>query len=193
MTIKVLALCGSGRRHSLNRKLLEIAARGAHEAGGEITFVSSADFGLPLYEGDVESAHGVPDSVRALQRLFEEHAALLVASPEHNGGYPASLKNAIDWVSRPLEGGEPGIRLIASKVAAVISASPGPMGGVRSMLGMRGVLEKLGALVIPQGFSLGTAHLAFTEAGRLSDEKADAEARLVGARLVEMARQLSRR
>ncbi|BCZ81277.1 FMN reductase [Paraburkholderia terrae] len=192
MTIKVLALCGSGRRDSLNRKLLDVAARGAHEAGGEITFISSADYRLPLYEGDFEHEHGVPDSVRNLQRLFAEHTALLVASPEHNGGYTASLKNTIDWISRPLASGEPGIRLIAAKVAAVVSASPGPMGGVRSMLGMRGVLEKLGAIVIPQGFSLGAAHLAFTEAGRLSDEKADAEVRLVGARLVETTRQLSR-
>ncbi|GJH01336.1 NADPH-dependent FMN reductase [Paraburkholderia terrae] len=193
MTIKVLALCGSGRRDSLNRKLLNIAARGAHEAGGEITFISSADYRLPLYEGDFEAGHGVPDSVRDLQRLFAEHTALLVASPEHNGGYTASLKNAIDWVSRPLAGGEPGIPLIAKKVAAVVSASPGPMGGVRSMLGMRGVLEKLGAIVIPQGFSLGAAHLAFTETGHLSDEKAATEVRLVGARLVEVTQQLLQR
>jgi len=193
MTIKVLALCGSGRRDSLNRKLLNIAARGAREAGGEITFISSADYRLPLYEGDFEAGHGVPDSVRDLQRLFAEHTALLVASPEHNGGYTASLKNAIDWVSRPLASGEPGIPLIAKKVAAVVSASPGPMGGVRSMLGMRGVLEKLGAIVIPQGFSLGAAHLAFTETGHLADEKAATEVRLVGARLVEVTQQLSQR
>ena len=192
MTIKVIALCGSGRRHSLNRKLLEISAQGAREAGGEITFISSADYQLPIYEGDVEYTHGVPESVRDLQRLFEEHTALLVASPEHNGGFSASLKNAIDWISRPLANGKPGIPLISTKVAAVVSASPGPMGGVRSMLGMRGVLEKLGAIVIPQGFSLGNAHLAFTETGRLVDDKADVEARLVGYRLVEVTRQLSR-
>jgi hypothetical protein len=53
------------------------------------------------------------------------------------------------------------------------------------------VLEKLGALVIPQGFSLGAAHLAFSEDGRLSDSKADADVRLVGARLVEVTRQVS--
>jgi NAD(P)H-dependent FMN reductase len=191
MAIKVLALCGSTRRESLNRKLLEVAARGVYENDGEITFLSPGDYRLPLYEGDFEGEHGVPDDVRNLQRLFAEHDALLVASPEHNGGYTASLKNMIDWISRPLETGEPGVRLFAAKVAAVVSASPGPMGGLRSMLGMRAVLEKLGALVIPQGFSLGAAHLAFAEDGRLSDNKADAEIRLVGARLVEVTRQTS--
>ena len=75
----------------------------------------------------------------------------------------------------------------------MVSASPGPMGGLRSMLGMRGVLEKLGAIVIPQGFSLGAAHLAFTKDGNLADGKADAEVRSVGSALVGVTRQLSRR
>jgi chromate reductase len=77
-------------------------------------------------------------------------------------------------------------------VAAVVSASPGPMGGIRSMLGMRSVLEKLGAMVIPQGFSLGVAHQAFTGDGNLADGKADAEVRSVGAALVGVTRNLSR-
>lgn len=193
MTIKILALCGSARRDSLNRKLLKVAARGAHDDGGEVTFISLADYQLPLYEGDFEMECGVPQRVRELQQLFAEHEALLIASPEHNGGYTASLKNAIDWISRPRESGEPGVLLFARKVAAVVSASPGPMGGLRSMLGMRGVLEKLGAIVIPQGFSLGAAHLAFTKDGDLADGKADAEVRSVGAGLVGVTRQLSRR
>jgi NAD(P)H-dependent FMN reductase len=97
-----------------------------------------------------------------------------------------------DWVSRPRESGESGVLLFAGKVAAVVSASPGPMGGIRSMLGMRSVLEKLGAMVIPQGFSLGVAHQAFTGDGNLADGKADAEVRSVGAALVGVTRNLSR-
>lgn len=192
MTVKVLALCGSARRDSLNRKLLGAAARGALDDDGEVTCVSLADYQLPLYDGDFEMEHGVPGQVRELQDLFAESQALLVASPEHNGGYTALLKNAIDWISRPRESGEPGVLLFAGKVAAVVSASPGPMGGIRSMLGMRGVLEKLGTTVIPQGFSLGSAHLAFTDDGELTDGKADKEVRSVGSVLVRVARQLSR-
>ena len=134
--------------------------------------------------------HGVPERARALQELFATHDALLVASPEHNGGYTALLKNMLDWVSRPTAAGNPGLTLFAGKLAAVVSASPGPMGGIRAMLGMRGVLEKLGAILIPQGFSLGSAHQAFAGNGGLADEKADAEVRRVGLALVSVTKQL---
>jgi chromate reductase len=190
MTVKILAFCGSSRRESLNRKLLEIAASGATADGAEVTFITLADYPLPIYDADGEREHGVPERARALQELFARHDALLVASPEHNGGYTALLKNMLDWVSRPTATGTPGQTLFVGKVAAVISASPGPMGGVRAMLGMRGVLEKLGAIVIPQGFSLGSAHQAFAEGGGLADEKADAEVRRVGLGLAGVTKQL---
>jgi NAD(P)H-dependent FMN reductase len=176
----------------LNRKLLEVAARGALDEDGEVTFISLADYQLPFYDGDFEQEYGVPEQVRELQGLLAECNALLIASPEYNGGYTALLKNAIDWISRPRKGGEPGVLLFAEKAAAVVSASPGPMGGIRSMLGMRSVLEKLGAMVIPQGFSLGAAHRAFAEDGNLVDGKAGTEVRSVGASLIRVARQLSR-
>ena len=191
MTVKILAFCGSSRRDSVNRKLLEIAASGARNDGAEVTFITLADYPLPIYDAELESAHGVPERARALQEMFAGHDALLVASPEHNGGYTALLKNMLDWVSRPTATGSPGQTLFAGKVAAVVSASPGPMGGIRAMLGMRGVLEKLGAILIPQGFSLGLAHQAFTEGGGLTDEKADAEVRRVGLGLVDVTKQLS--
>ncbi len=191
MTVKILAFCGSSRRDSVNRKLLEIAASGARNDGAEVTLITLADYPLPIYDAELESAHGVPERARALQEMFAGHDALLVASPEHNGGYTALLKNMLDWVSRPTVTGNPGQTLFAGKVAAVVSASPGPMGGIRAMLGMRGVLEKLGAILIPQGFSLGLAHQAFAEGGGLTDEKADAEVRRVGLGLVGVTKQLS--
>jgi chromate reductase, NAD(P)H dehydrogenase (quinone) len=190
MTVKILAFCGSSRRESINQKLLEIAASGATADGAEVTFISLADYPLPIYDADFERENGVPERARALQELFAAHDALLVASPEHNGGYTAVLKNMLDWVSRPTAAGNPGLTLFAGKVAAVISASPGPMGGIRAMLGTRGVLEKLGAILIPQVFSLGSAHQAFAGSGSLADEKADAEVRRVGLGLVGVTKQL---
>jgi chromate reductase, NAD(P)H dehydrogenase (quinone) len=190
MTVKILALCGSPRRESLNLKLLRVAASGATNDGAEVTLISLADYPLPLYDADQEKNHGIPERARALQKLFAAHDALLVASPEHNGGYTALLKNMLDWVSRPTAEGESGLVLFASKAAAVVSASPGPMGAIRAMLGMRSVLEKLGAILIPQGFSLGAAHQAFTESGALADEKAQAEVRRVGAGLAGVTKQL---
>ncbi|MBP0622419.1 NADPH-dependent FMN reductase [Cupriavidus consociatus] len=192
MTVKILALCGSARRGSVNRKLLDVAVRGAGDSGAEVRLVSLADHSLPFYDGDFEQEYGMPAAARELQRLLAEHDALLVASPEYNGGYTALLKNAIDWISRPMATGESGVQLFQGKVAAVISASPGPMGGIRSMLGMRGVLEKLGMLVIPQGFSLAAAHQAFDADGGLIQKPVETEVRAVGARLVETARGLSK-
>jgi chromate reductase len=191
MTIKVLALCGSTRRDSLNRKLLDVAAQGALDEGAEVSFISLGDYPLPLYDADLEKEYGVSGYARALQQQLATHDALLVASPEHNGGYTAMLKNAIDWMSRPTQTGESGVLLFARKAAAVVSASPGPMGGIRSMVGMRGVLEKLGALVIPQGFSLGAAHQAFGADKKFVDDKAGAEVRAVGIALVGVARLIS--
>jgi NAD(P)H-dependent FMN reductase len=116
---------------------------------------------------------------------------VLIASPEYNGGYSALLKNALDWTSRPDGEGRPGLRCFANKPAAVVTASPGPLGGVRGQTAIRGVLDKLGMVVIPQTFALGLAHEAFGETNRLKDARAEAGVRAVGATLAETARKLA--
>ncbi|WP_321803467.1 NAD(P)H-dependent oxidoreductase [Burkholderia sp. BCC1993] len=191
MSVRILAINGSGRRDSLNRKLLDIAARGAAEAGAEVAFVRLADFGLPLYDGDLEADEGIPAGVRHLQALLAGHQGLLVATPEYNGGYTALLKNALDWASRPCADGSSGVALFAGKAAALISASPGPMGGLRSQTGMRAVLDKLGMIVVPQSFALGAAHEAFDAEDQLKDRQAARLVGEVGASLVRVASRLS--
>src|ERR1700760_1974754 len=101
MTIRILAFSGSTRRGSFNQKLLNIAAHGAAEAGANITHISLNDYPLPIYDADLESQSGLPANAEALQKLVAEHDALLIASPEYNGGYTALLKNTLDWLSRP--------------------------------------------------------------------------------------------
>jgi NAD(P)H-dependent FMN reductase len=86
----------------------------------------------------------------------------LIATLEHNGGYTALLKNALDWMSRP--NGFP-----SGKVAALISAPPGLLGGVKSQLSLQIVLNKLGVHVIPESFALGAAHQCFDAEGGLKD------------------------
>jgi chromate reductase len=103
MQIKILALCGSSRRDSLNQKLLDIAALGAVDAGAQVSLIRWLDFPLPIYDGDWEVEYGLPECARALEALFAQLHALLIATPEHNGGYTALLKNALDWASRPSE------------------------------------------------------------------------------------------
>lgn len=191
MKVKVLALSGSARLGSYNRKILDIAARGASEAGAEVTTITLTDFRLPIYDADTEGAEGLPDGARSLHALVAQHDALLIATPEYNGGYSALLKNAIDWISRPHDDGSSGVALLAGKVAALVSASPGQLGGLRSQTGMRAVLDKLGMLVIPNAFALGVAHLAFDDEGNLKDATAECLIAAVGAALSTTASRLS--
>jgi NAD(P)H-dependent FMN reductase len=81
MQIKILALCGSARRDSLNQKLLDIAALGAVDVGAQVTLVRWADFPLPICDGDWEAEHGLPEHARVLKALLAQHHALLAATP----------------------------------------------------------------------------------------------------------------
>jgi chromate reductase, NAD(P)H dehydrogenase (quinone) len=192
MQIKILAFCGSSRRESLNQKLLDTAVLGALDAGGQVSKVRLLDFDLPIYDGDWEAEHGLPHGARTLKTLLAEHHAILIASPEHNGGYTALLKNALDWASRPTDGDPTGLEIFAGKVAALVSASPSILGGMRSQIALQLSLCKIGVMVIPSSFALSMAHKAFDERGRLMDSNAEKLVRGVGASLCELTANLAR-
>jgi len=187
MTIKILALSGSSRAGSLNQMLLDVAVIGARTAGATVNTIRLRDFPLPIYDAELEVEDGMPPYAERLQELFTGHEGLLIATPEYNGGYSALLKNAIDWISRPRADGSMGMAAFARKVSAVISASPGPLGGVRSQIALKLVLDKLGVTVIPQSFALGFAHQAFDASGTLRDKKVERLVADVGASLVRFA------
>ena len=184
----ILALAGSTRRASLNRRLLGVAVAAARDAGAAVTVVDLRDYPLPLYDGDLEAEQGVPAAARALRDLFVAHGALLLASPEHNASIAAALKNAIDWISRP-DGDVPGGVAFRRKVAALLAASPGALGGLRALL--RASLEGLGALVLPEQFALGRAHEAWDDAGALKDPRQQAGVAAVARHLVEVSARLA--
>lgn len=188
--IKILAFSGSSSPDSVNQKLLDRVTAGARAAGAVVTTVRLADFNMPIYCRDWEADHGVPPGARDFQAVVADHDALIIASPEHNGGYTALLKNAIDWLSRPLADGRSGVSLVSGKLAAVVSASPGILGGIRSQTGMRVVLEKLGVVVIPQSIALGGAPAAFDDDGCLKDSTTDGVVRGIGGALVGLATRL---
>jgi chromate reductase len=177
--IRILALNGSSRRGSLNQKLLDQAAEGARASGAEVTSIRLSDFELPIYDADWEAEYGLPKGAQALKALLADRQGLLIATPEHNGGYTALLKNALDWMSRP--NGFP-----SGKVAALVSASPGLLGGVKSQLSLQIVLNKLGVHVIPESFALGAAHQFFDAEGGLKDANVESAVRGVGAAVAEM-------
>ena len=124
MSTEILAFCGSSRRGSLNQMLLNRAIRGVEEVGGQVTSIRLRDFELPLYDGDYEAEFGPPEGALTFRALSEAHHSLPIATPEHNGGYTALLKNALDWLSRV----KPVAHPLSGKTVALLSASPGPMG-----------------------------------------------------------------
>lgn len=177
-TPRILAFAGSARRESLNKKLLAAVVAAVRAAGGEVTLVDLNDFPLPLYHGDLEDESGMPANAQKLVALITQHHALLVASPEYNSLITPLLKNTIDWCTRA----EPNPLL--GKVAAVVSASPGMFGGVRSAQVARQLLLHLGCHVIPAQCTLPHADGAFDAAGVLKDPRTLAAVQKVASELV---------
>jgi NAD(P)H-dependent FMN reductase len=159
--VKLLAFCGSTRTGSYNQRLLDLAVGAARDEGAEVTAISLRDYVLPLYDADLEARDfpGVADDLRA---LFISHDGFLIASPEYNGSLSGTLKNAIDWTSRP-RAGEPMTALPAfrGKVAGLMSASIGPFGGLRGILALRQVLGTIQTLVATEQVLAPFAEKAF--------------------------------
>lgn len=181
---RILAFAGSARRDSLNRKLLAVVVEATRAAGGDVTLVDLNDYALPLYHGDLEERDGLPDNARKLIELVLKHDALLIASPEYNSMITPLLKNTIDWCTRGDD------NPFIGKVVAVVSASPGQFGGVRSMQMARALLTHLGAHVIPAQCVLPKADEAFDENGKLRDARTQKAAEKVARELVTTAAKL---
>ena len=171
--VRVLVISGSSRPGSFNRRLADVAASLAAAAGASVTQTDLRALALPLYDAEIEAA-GVPSGALELRRLFAQHDAVIVASPEYNNFPTPLLINALDWTSRvPAADGLPsGLAAMVGTVAGVLSASPGALGGLRSLLFVRQFLQgALSMLVVPEQFALGAAAKAFDEKGGLVDEK----------------------
>jgi NAD(P)H-dependent FMN reductase len=169
--VRVLAFAGSTRSQSLNKKLVREAARIARAAGAEVTEVDLRDLPMPLYDQDLEADEGLPEAANQLRDLMRDHQGFLLACPEYNSSITAVLKNALDWVSRPAEG-EPPMVAFRGKVATLLSASPGALGGLRGLVHVRAILGNVGVLVLPSQVAVSQAHQAFAEDGSLADERA---------------------
>src|SRR5215831_1889276 len=173
MTPRILAFAGSLRRDSFNKKLVPIAAKGAREAGAEVTLIALKDFPLPLFDQDLEAEQGMPENGLELKKLFIDHDGLLIASPEYNSSITAVLKNVVDWVSRPAPG-EPSLVAFRGKVATLMSASPGALGGLRGLVHVRSILGNIGVIVLPDQIAVPKAHEAWNPDGSLTDPKQQA-------------------
>mgnify|MGYP000877109154 CR=1 FL=1 len=166
---RILVFAGSTRRESVNRGLARVAADRLAAAEARVTLLELAEYPLPLYDGDLEAASGLPENALMLKQVFIAHDAIVFVSPEYNSSIPPLLKNTIDWVSRPLPE-QSGYVPFSGKVAALISASPGFLGGMRGLRHLREVLTELRMIVLPGQVSLAAANKAFDAEGKLTDE-----------------------
>lgn len=116
----ILAVSGSLRKASFNTGLMRAAETVAPES---VTLTGMTLHGIPLYDGDEEAAHGLPDPVIAFKEAIAKSDGLLLVTPEYNNGVPGVFKNAIDWASRETN-------VFRGKPVAIIGASPGGFGTI---------------------------------------------------------------
>lgn len=188
---QILAFAGSTRKNSYNKKVLAIAAEGARKEGAEVKIIDLKDFPMPFYDGDLEKEDGIPENGKKLMNLMIEHDGFLIASPEYNSSVSGVLKNAIDWASRPVKGMNP-LAAFDGKVACLMSASDGSLGGLRGLSALRWILGNIKVIVLPKQVSVSKANEAFDENGKITDEKLHASIENLGTSLTEIIIKLKR-
>jgi NAD(P)H-dependent FMN reductase len=187
--MKILIFAGSTRRDSVNRKLAQAAANAVIAAGGEATLLELADYPMPLLSGEIEAENGPPENAFKLQDIIAAHAGLIIASPEHNHSISALLKNTLDWISRTprVKGGNP----FTGKVAGIMAASPGGLGGLQGLDHLERVLTTVGAMVLPNKVAVPNADQAFNAEGQLLDEASMRRVSALAAAVVDVAGKLN--
>jgi chromate reductase, NAD(P)H dehydrogenase (quinone) len=186
---RILALAGSLRKDSFNKKLVQIAVQGARAAGAEVTFLDLRDYPLPVFDQDLEAAQGIPEAGKKLKEVMIAHDGFLLSCPEYNSSITAVLKNTIDWASRPQPGETP---LVAfhGKVVTLMSASPGALGGLHGLVTVRSILSNIGAIVLPDQVAVAKAFEAFAPDGSLKDANQQQSIVNLGKGLTELLRKL---
>lgn len=188
-TPKILAFSGSLRKESFNQKLVKIAAEGARKAGAEVTVISLSDYPLPLFDEDLEKA-AFPENALKLKALFLSHHALLLACPEYNSSITAALKNAIDWISRPVPNEGP-LACFAGKTAALLACSPGGFGGLRGLVTVRSILGNIKVTVLPTQIAVPTVNEKLNPDDSLKDAKIQDSVLALGAELAKVTAKLN--
>ncbi|MBK9442758.1 MAG: NAD(P)H-dependent oxidoreductase [Comamonadaceae bacterium] len=171
--MKLLVFAGSSRQGSYNRRLASVVTSLARVAGAAVTQLELGSLDIPLYNADLEAVGTPPDVIR-LKQVMLAHPAWIICSPEYNGSYTALLKNTLDWASSPVKNDPDwadGTLPFRNKVVGLMAASPGALGGLRSLGHLTTLLINLQCWVAPRQFALGHAGQAFDERGHLNSDK----------------------
>jgi chromate reductase, NAD(P)H dehydrogenase (quinone) len=188
---KILVIPGSLRHGSHNARLAALAAKELTLAEADVTRISLEDYSLPLFDADL-AGDAMPRQAIELKHMMEAHRGIFITSPEYSASVSPLLKNAIDWVSRVRERGEPTYAAFKKRVFALGAASSGSGGGLRSLMALRQILELgCGALVIPEQVAVMRAAQAFDDMDNLKDENLAAALRAAVRRLLELADMMS--
>ena len=161
--MKVLAISGSLRRDSHNTSLLRCAGR---HVGPDVELELWGELkAIPPYDED-DDVDPAPEAVARLRAAVAGADAVLIATPEYNSSVPGQLKNALDWLSRPLSHTP-----LRDKPVAVVGASTGAFGAVWAQAELRKVLSAIGARVLDDEVAVGHAPARFDARGRLTDDE----------------------
>jgi len=186
---KILVLASSTRTGSYNIKLAALAAKELTLIDADVTRISLADYPMPIYDADLDARTGQPPNALRLKQMIMTHHGVFIANAEYSASVTPILKNAIDWVSRVRERGDPTYAAFKGRAFAISAASAGPAGGLYSLIALRQILELgCGALVIPEQVSIPDAANAFDEMDNIAETRIANQFRTQLERLVEMAR-----
>src|SRR5918998_1685224 len=161
--MRVLGISGSLRRDSHNTKLLR-AAGALLPPGAELELWEGLK-AVPPYDADDDTGEPRPWILRSLDAAIRDADVVLFSTPEYNHSLPGQLKNALDWLWRPLANSP-----LRNKPVAVVGASTGLFGAVWAQAELRKVLGAIGARVVDRELPVGLADDAFAESGRLQDQ-----------------------
>ena len=153
-----LFLAGSTRKKSYNRMVASHACQIARDLDIDAQLVDLTNYELPIYNGDFEAEHSVPEAAIALKQRFQESDGFFIASPEYNSSFSPLLKNTLDWISRSHIENEKPLSAYVGKVAGLAAASPGGFGGLRGLVPLRMMLSNIQVTVVPQQVAIARAH-----------------------------------
>jgi chromate reductase len=180
--MRVLGISGSLRRDSHNTKLLRHAGELFEAEGVEFELYDGLR-DIPPYDED-DDVEGGPEAAARIRAAVAEADAVFFTTPEYNSSIPGALKNALDWVSRPLAKNP-----MRNKPVAVIGASTGMFGAVWAQAELRKVLGSMGARVVEGEVAVGHADTRFDEDGRLNDPNLEEQVLAVVQDLLVQARE----